>query len=393
MKTALRKKLLLIAIVLILIASLFMTACGKDSTGGNNGISSTEFKVGYDDQPFYLSRSTMTVTDGNGNYMFYAGVLYYYDNASDKTVIVCNKPDCEHINNVDDSECNAFFPESKFYIYNGIAFYDNSIYLLGQSGDGNKTSVSLYKVSKDGVQREEVCKLFSTSDINMVGFFTVHRGYAFWSLFPEGSAQLYSMKLDDPGNINTVYEGEGLAPDILAIAGSGDYMYFKYRDATDKTYEKFDCTLYRTKLGSGSVEELTKCGDGFTVMGNTAFYISENKYLCAFDLNTREESKIYKLTNEEKLIVSDGKYIYLSNWDNAENEKDYKIVVLSPSGDVVDTINTPDCNFFIGGDFRNLFITTNGWKIDVLDKASLGTGNHNWDIFFRVEDDGTVILN
>ena len=68
--SALRKKLLLNVLILILTASLFMTACGKDSTGGNNEISSTEFKVGYDDQPFYVSRSSMTVTDGNGNYFF-----------------------------------------------------------------------------------------------------------------------------------------------------------------------------------------------------------------------------------------------------------------------------------------------------------------------------------
>ncbi len=389
-----RKKLLLNVLILILTASLFMTACGNDSTDNNNEISSTEFKVGYDDQPFYLSRSTMTVTDGNGNYMFYGDTLYYYDNASDKAVIVCNKPDCEHINNVDDSECNAFFPMAKFFPDKGIAYYDDSIYLLGQSGDGNKTSVSIYKVSKDGVQREEVCKLFSTSDINTVGFFTVHRGYAFWSLFPEGSTQLYSMKLDAPGNISTVYEGEGFAPYILSMAGSGDYMYFEYNDATDETYEKFENTLYRIKLGSDSVEELKK-GDGstFTVMGNTAFYISENKYLCAFDLNTREESKIYELTDNERSIVNDEKYIYLSNWDPIVTDRDYKIVVLSPSGDVVDTISIPECDFFMGGDSNNLFIESKERGIDVLDKASIGTGNHNWDIFFRVEDDGTVILN
>lgn len=388
-----RKKLLLISFILTLTASLFITACGNDSTVGNNEVESTEFKVGYDDQPFYLSRSWMTVTDGNGNYLFYTDTLYYYDNASDKAVVVCNKPDCEHVNNVDNSECNAFFPRSKFYTDKGIAYYDDSIYLLGQSGDGNKTSVSLYKVSKDGAGREEVCKLFSTSDINTVGFFTVHRGYAFWSLFPAGSTQLYSMKLDDPGNIKTVYEGEGLVPDILAIAGSGDYMYFKYCDATDETYDKFENTLYRTKLGSDSVEKLTSCGDGFTVMGNTAFYISDNKYLCAFDLNTREESKIYELTNKEKLIVSDGKYIYLSNWDNTESEDDYKIVVLLPSGNVIDTISTPNCDFFMGGDSNNLFIESKEREIDVLDKASIGTEKLDWDIFFRVEDDGTVILN
>ena len=371
-----------------------MTACGNDSTGNNNEISSTEFKVGYDDQPFYVSRSSMTVTDGNGNYLFYGDTLYYYDNASDKAVIVCNKPDCEHINNVDDSECNAFFPMAKFFPDKGIAYYDDSIYLLGQGSDGNKTSVSLYKVSKDGVQREEVCKLFSTSDINTVGCFTVHRGYAFWSLFPEGSTQLYSMKLDDPDNINTVYDGEGFAPYILSMAGSGDYMYFEYNDATDETYEKFENTLYRIKLGSDSVEELKK-GDGstFTVLRNTAFYISENKYLCAFDLNTREESKIYELTDNERSIVNDEKYIYLSNWDPIVTDRDYKIVVLLPSGDVVDTISILECDFFMGGDSNNLFIESKERGTDVLDKASIGTGKHDWDKFFRIKDDGTVILN
>ena len=47
----------------------------------------------------------------------------------------------------------------------------------------------------------------------------------------------------------------------------------------------------------------------------------------------------------------------------------------------------------MGGDSNNLFIESKGRGTDVLDKALIGTGNHNWNTFFRVEDDGTVILN
>ena len=93
-----------------------------------------------------LSRAGMSASNESGDYMFYLNTLYFHDNAANTTVIACNKPDCDHITNVDDgeSDCNAFFPQDKYYYDKGFSYYNDSIYLLGKSSKDAK-SVSLYK--------------------------------------------------------------------------------------------------------------------------------------------------------------------------------------------------------------------------------------------------------
>lgn len=64
----------------------------------------------------------MSASNESGDYMFYLNTLYFHDNAANTTVIACNKPDCDHITNVDDgeSDCNAFFPQDKYYYDKGF---------------------------------------------------------------------------------------------------------------------------------------------------------------------------------------------------------------------------------------------------------------------------------
>ncbi len=379
------KGILSLLLALLTASAFLMTAC--DNSTDTNGSSSDSaeydlsFEAGYDDQPFYLSRSDMLVTDGSGYYQFYGSTLYYYDSASGQYVVVCSKPDCKHITDVDegDSDCNAFFPNTTFYNDKGYAYYDESIYLLGKSSGDDAKSVSLYKISKDGSEREEVCKLFSTSDINTVGCFTVHRGYAFWTLFPEGSTQIYSMKLDDTDSITTVYESEGYAPYILGLTGSGDYMYFEYEDSTDETYEEFTSTMYRVKLGTGEVEEILEIDNGdVVVVGSKIYYLSGGQYLYSYDMEDKTTTELYELTNSEALLLSDNEYLYLSNWDNVADSDEYVVNVLTFDGELVDSLEISDCDFLIGGDSNNLFIDTTSRQLSVFDKSQIGTGEHQW---------------
>lgn len=82
----------------------------NSNSGENTTLNDTSFKIGVDDQPFNLSRAGMSASNESGDYMFYINTLYFHDNAANTTVIACNKPDCDHITNVDDgeSDCNAF---------------------------------------------------------------------------------------------------------------------------------------------------------------------------------------------------------------------------------------------------------------------------------------------
>ena len=134
----------LLSVLLLIIAFSSLSACGKqgnsqpvsdDPTNGiNNGLKSNEysdtvtdygtqayektsFEIGKDDQPFFISKTGMNISNGSGEYTFYNNTLYYYDNKVQKAVIACGKPDCQHITNVDEgeSDCNAFFTNSIFH--------------------------------------------------------------------------------------------------------------------------------------------------------------------------------------------------------------------------------------------------------------------------------------
>ena len=187
----------------------------NSNSGENTTLNDTSFKIGIDDQPFNLSRAGMSASNESGDYMFYQDTLYFHDNAANTTVIACNKPDCDHITNVDDgeSDCNAFFPQDKYYYDKGFSYYNDSIYLLGKSSKDAK-SVSLYKISKDASTREEVAKLISVSDLNSITVFAVHKGYAFWSLNTDKSAQLLAINIDKPTEVKKIFEGNELAAGI-----------------------------------------------------------------------------------------------------------------------------------------------------------------------------------
>ena len=173
----------------------------------------TKFRLG-DDQTGFIARCDMKVSNGSGDYMFYRGALYYCDYRSQTTIPLCNKPDCKHDIDAYDSDCNAAFDESEFYYDKGIAYYDDSLYLLGKENGGSDDlssnnsakTISLFKVSKTGSTREEICPLFDTTDINTIRVFTVHRGCVFWSINADDGTKLYSMSLENKESKRLVFE-------------------------------------------------------------------------------------------------------------------------------------------------------------------------------------------
>lgn len=81
--------------------------------------------------------------------------------------------------------------------------------MLGKSSKDAK-SISLYKISKDASTREEVAKLISVSDLNSITVFAVHKGYAFWSLNTDKSAQLLAINIDKPTEVKKFLKATNL---------------------------------------------------------------------------------------------------------------------------------------------------------------------------------------
>lgn len=364
----------------------------------------TKFRLG-DDQTGFIARCDMKVSNGSGDYMFYRGALYYCDYRSQTTVTLCNKPDCKHDIDAYDSDCNAAFDESEFYYDKGIAYYDDSLYLLGKENGGSDDlssnnsakTISLFKVSKTGSTREEICPLFDTTDINTIGVFTVHRGCVFWSINADDGTKLYSMSLENKESKRLVFESNKSAAGIYRFMGVGNSLYFSYSYAVDDNYNEWEGGICRYDFETDKIYSLVNSDSCFTVADNRLFYLDSDiapKKIFVCTLDGKNVKEFAPCPDNSWHIFSDSKYIYLSNSGNDNiSSGEYKLSVMTFDSKTVDTIELPDsCELLVGATMQNIYMIDNGLK--ALDKSQIGTDKKEWRTIYSVShDSGEVVLN
>lgn len=361
------------------------------SNGASKNIGNNTFSLGYDDQPFYTTRSAMMVSSGEGYYFFVQDQLFYYDINSKTCVLVCGKPDCEHKNYAlenEDNQCNAFIPSDMFYYEKGFSYYDGDLYLLGKNSK-DKYAVSIYRISPDGSEREEVCKIFSISDQNDIGEFAVHRGYAFCSLrTSESTASLYRVNLKSC-EADIICEAGGMASEFNRIAGSGNYIYFSKLCSEDDTYEKWIGKICRADIESGKVEELCDNLGSFAVIEESVYFLNFKNpdfvYVC--DTASKEVTELIKAPDASNMLLTDGKYLYL--YYDSENSDTVNIV--STDGKIIDKIKVPNFYHIQGGGMDFLFVETVENGLQAFDKSKIGTGVYDADTVYSIKDDKFVL--
>ena len=105
----------------------------------------------------------MAISDKGYYYWVMSGqydFLYFMDKATGKSVPLCNRPDCEHI----DDNCNAYFktvihtPKDGIeFDRNRVMFLDGYVYVIGHNMGGEHY---LYRISEDGSKQEKYMKLY-----------------------------------------------------------------------------------------------------------------------------------------------------------------------------------------------------------------------------------------
>lgn len=384
-------------IIVLTIAILCLTACTDSKGSKDTSVDNCEFTAGSDDQPFYIERNSMKITDGKGYYFCFSDRLYYFDKTANSCVAVCGKPDCEHLNYEPDgksNDCNAFIPSDEYYYQKGCAYYNGSIYMLGKSSK-DKYTVSLFKFSSDGAEREEICEMFTMSDWNDIGEFAVHRGYAFCSLnTSDTSASLYCADINRK-SVSVAYELTGYSAEIDSIAGSGKYMYFSKLYAEDDKLENWNGAVCRIDIETGECEELFDNLGYFSVLNDNVYYIgySDGGKILVYNTKDKTSYEFADSPGDSRILLNDGKNLYLANFDNEGiSRQDIMIYVLSTDGKLLDEINVPECEFFEGGDFDMMFMETNERKLLCFDKSQIGTGSYEWETVYTISDNGEVIL-
>jgi len=189
--------------------------------------------------------------DGSVTYTGKQHLLRYHDKASDESILLCNKPECEHRG---DDSCAATY--KNLNIINSV-LYDGQIYVYGLEQDGNLIRFNLYRTALDGSSMDLVGTVLEAENTidNEITFapsqtasqlskpensFIIHKGYAYLPYYLRiGSASkgfrgggLMQMDLQT-GKSKLLYELEYLtSPYPFNLRACGDYVYMNLMGST-----------------------------------------------------------------------------------------------------------------------------------------------------------------
>jgi len=172
--------------------------------------------------------------------MKYKNQLRYNDKENGDTILVCNKPECEH--NGSDS-CTATY--KNIMVINSI-LYNDEIYVYGVEEDGTIIRFILYRIKPDGSAIDKVGTVFECENTLGEGYtivvptlssipepFIIHKGFAYLPYFirigkaSRGFMGGGLMQMDiTTGESKSIYEMEFMTSDFPHnLRACGDYVY------------------------------------------------------------------------------------------------------------------------------------------------------------------------
>ena len=306
--------------------------------------------------------------------------LKYFDDATQRTIAVCAKPDCTH----DNSDCYALF--SMDYLSSPVYYYKGYIYMVRVDGGMEK----VVRIQKDGSKREDVADLFANDGVTSISMvFHDDCIYAYDHLGHTASDEVGKEVIKKielrTGQSEEAFSYEGKNAAISGARSFGDKLFFKiltYSLDRDKGEINESFLLYCYDYGTGNAEVISdkNISDYYVDTENgVLFYFVIGKGLYSRKLNGTDATLLYKA--DETIIRAsmsyDGNYLYMSN-GGAGSATDYskkierKIFVLKTDGTVVNTIaldkNSGTAYF---GDDKYMFFAKTGGELVYIDKKDI----------------------
>lgn len=284
------------------------------------------YVFGQDDQYYFnLNRHAITparIAESEKGFYFFSGpnnqYLFYMDKATKKSSIVCNKPDCQHVNETNSAritDCNAYFLEAN----KNLLYYDNSLYLMSFNGEIQ----SLYKVSADGTKRE---KLFTFKEY--VTRLIIHRGYVYYIVEDNGTVagneqntatvcKLYRVKLNNlSGQPELLHTVQGIYGTIDQLFGYGNNIYFHFYSIDYSTKLPTNNTLFRYNIIQQNVEEACRDTGAIVIHGNSIICDDLDLNVYIYDMKSMKKAAFGKVKGVP--YGTDDQYVYICDWDDKE---------------------------------------------------------------------------
>ena len=285
----------------------------------------------------------MTISDKGYYYWVMSGqydFLYFMDKATGKSVPLCNRPDCEHI----DDKCNAYFKtvihsaeDGIEFDRNRVLFCDGYVYILGHDFDGEHY---LYRISEDGSKQEQYMRLYKKeltqtgSEGQSMTYTTpeicIHKGYVYFIIPRETVPTIYRMQLGSE-KVEKVFELKTERPDLYRMLPYGDFIFFQ-AGIFSEDYLDVDGGIFAYNVTNGDIK-LVKSNaiSAYKVVGNSLYY-AKSDGVYRYDMNGTFDERIVEYENYPIFSVDD-KYIYI---EDGRNIKIYDIkgeYILTPQVD------------------------------------------------------------
>lgn len=368
----------IISFFLIVIIILGACSCGRN----NNNLNTNTYVFGQDSQENYFNNNISNLSEGTNNYYYLNsnnGYIYSIDKKTYDCVPLCNKVNCLHDKEKDNTNCDAHIGN----VVLGIACYMNNIYCLTseeyKDKDGNKGILQkMIEISSNGEIKRTV---FEIKDIS-IWYFKIHRGYIYYTTVRADNSKyaMYRISISDNNNKPDEfikYYNYG-TEDTLYVYNTyfyGNYLFLNIRYFSNKnkaSYHMISYNLLANKWKDINKKLKHKVED-FIILNQKIVYVDRGfKSLYECDFHGKNEKELFKLPKSNKKMD-----LYYYPYTDGEN------LIIAPGNAAPRNIflfYTKEYNFI--GEFKmpfkfapdvacnkNVFITSYNDKLYVIEKT------------------------
>lgn len=268
----------------------------------------------------------MAISDKGYYYWVMSGqydFLYFMDKATGKSVPLCNRPDCEHI----DENCNAYYKTVIHSSADGVEFdrsrvlfYDGFVYVLAHDFDGVHY---LYRISEDGSKQEQYMRLYKKeltqtgSEGQSIRYTTpeicIHKGYVYYIIPRETVPTVYRMQLGSE-KVEKVFELKTDRPNLYRMLPYGDFIFFQ-AGIFSEDYFDVDGGIFAFNIINGEIKLVkSEAISAYKVVGNNLYY-AKSDGVYRFEMNGTFDERIVEY-EQYPIFSVDNEYIYIEDGDN-----------------------------------------------------------------------------
>ena len=244
----------------LFIIILLITSCGfeqvEEQTREKNP--ETDFQTEYCD---LAPEAHPIVEVQDGYYMMVGAYLYYIDKETMDYTPVCNKPNCLHQKETDQTKtasCNAMFQISKFYT--SLNYYKGNLYIAAIENEWRdglpEQKYVMNQISLDGKNRKTIHEFERPVEMAIV-----HRGYIYYSSayaeLGSEAAGVYRVPIDG-GEEEILYTSDSNKNQLTHLRIIENALIFtEYEESQEKNDCLWKYDLAKEKLEKISFEEDT----------------------------------------------------------------------------------------------------------------------------------------